>query len=206
MLLCCFEQSPSVFASGVLRGKSRGRRTTGSAHPRHLQPPPDRGKLRSTRMTASRRMSRQASALTSLKAPAVPSSWSSIARLSWRAHLERPARSQATSHPMDHPDYSSLFSHRAPPIRLYDCPLKPHARPNTSSSVCLHARLMLLSSRPGSSAQPVSNSKARTSFGRTHSPSSCCKPDQTDALIALDRKSTRLNSSHSGESRMPSSA
>ena len=30
--------------------------------------------------------------------------------------------------------------------------------------------------------------------------------DASDAKIASDRKSTRLNSSHSGESRMPSSA
>ena len=29
---------------------------------------------------------------------------------------------------------------------------------------------------------------------------------QNDASLLLDRKSTRLNSSHSGESRMPSSA
>ena len=31
-------------------------------------------------------------------------------------------------------------------------------------------------------------------------------PSKVSALLALDRKSTRLNSSHSGESRMPSSA
>ena len=30
--------------------------------------------------------------------------------------------------------------------------------------------------------------------------------DQVDQVIPSDRKSTRLNSSHSGESRMPSSA
>ena len=30
--------------------------------------------------------------------------------------------------------------------------------------------------------------------------------DDADALLALDRKSTRLNSSHSQQSRMPSSA
>ena len=33
-----------------------------------------------------------------------------------------------------------------------------------------------------------------------------CPLDEICLAIALDRKSTRLNSSHSGESRMPSSA
>ena len=32
------------------------------------------------------------------------------------------------------------------------------------------------------------------------------KSGQQQQIVALDRKSTRLNSSHSGESRMPSSA
>ena len=44
------------------------------------------------------------------------------------------------------------------------------------------------------------------SFGRPHHVTDLVMTTDASRIVVTDRKSTRLNSSHSGESRMPSSA
>ena len=80
----------------------------------------------------------------------------------------------------------------------YKCGDKGHKSPSCPSKEKTYQR------QDASSA--TAESKATSSNQTSQSNTQISKSEQANSAYITDRKSTRLNSSHSGESRMPSSA
>ena len=105
----------------------------------------------------------------------------------------------------------SESSHRAHRAQL-QASTTPPARSNTPSRRVPCPAQSTLSSPPSSTSTPLTHPRHARRRTQSLRPVSVSVPDPAPVLLVArapwttDRKSTRLNSSHSGESRMPSSA